>query len=174
VTSTEQKSSAFHAERIRLSRNLRGAQKELEALDLLGDIAEIGSAMAWFHTAYGTAPDPVDGHSIDLQPITGVDARVLAMRVLERVRVIMPNPPLKVDKTFDASSGKITYTIEGPLPGWTLKVSGGEPRCKMKKIETPVYFPAKTVPARTEMVVRYEIENPEECLGATGTHKEEE
>lgn len=141
-------------------------RQSLAALDVIGDMPGIESiyAWGWSKKIEVTASPAQVGHP-------PIDARTLALQIVGRMKSLGQVPPM-VSKSFDSSNGKITYSIPGPLPGWKIQISGGEPRCKVRKevevVEIPEQVkPAETIAAHTETKVKYVIENPEEC-GAEG------
>lgn len=139
----------------------------IQALDAIGDLEGIGYIYAtqW-------------GHRVDIQPLAeglpegakAFTAREVAMQVVARLKANGMVPPM-VTKNFDSTTGKITYSMPGPLPGWKIQVSGGEARCKVKPVTRKRVVPAtaavSAVEAHEVEYVAYEIENPEEC-GAEG------
>ena len=106
--------------------------------------------------------------SINITPADKVDARALAFDVARALHAT-DHP---IAKSFDSYSGKVKYTVTldfsnlAPFAALTNKllkviVSGGEARCKVRKVVTKEYVPAAA--AHYEERERYVIENPEEC-----------
>jgi len=106
--------------------------------------------------------------AINLTPADNVDARALAFDVARALNAT-DHP---IAKSFDSYSGKVKYTVTldftnlAPFAALTNKllkviVSGGEARCKVRKVVTKEYVPAAA--AHYEERERYVIENPEEC-----------
>jgi hypothetical protein len=147
--------TAWKRRRDLITENLNSYLQELAAIDALGDIGE-GAGSIYLSTYR---------KQIDVLPIEGVSARDVAIAVLGALKRA-GNPPAMAAKSFDKDSGKVTFSIPGPMPGWTIAVSGGEPRCRIKKVvtqrEVPVYEKVQTGTAIKEEVT-FEIENPEEC-----------
>jgi hypothetical protein len=129
-------------------------RRELEVLEALGDIPAAYVYPNFF------------GKDIDITPPQGTTARDLALKVIARLREKGQAPPIATKK-LEASTGKITYEVPGPMEGWTLKVSGGDPRCRVvpvTKTRTVAAKPAvAAVEAHEEEYTEYVIENPEEC-----------
>lgn len=134
-------------------------ERELEVLEALDGLpASNVSANGW-------------NKKIDIQPPEGTDARALAMQTIAHLRS-KGQPPTIATKHLDASTGKISYEIPGPMPGWTLTVSGGDPRCRVVPVKRLRQVPEKpavaAVAAHEEEYTEYVIENPEECGAAGG------
>jgi hypothetical protein len=138
-----------------IQENLNSYLQELAALDALGDLGEGVSSL--YVSPYR--------QQIDVQPVEGVSARDVALTALSALKRA-GNLPATAKKSFDKSTGRVTFEIPGPMPGWKILVSGGEPRCKIKKVISTIEVPVTetvTVGMTTKEVVTFEIENPEEC-----------
>jgi hypothetical protein len=147
--------TAWKRRRDLIQENLNSYLQELAAMDALGDIGEGAGSM--YLSTYRK--------QIEVLPLEDVSARDVALAVLSALKRA-GNSPAKATKSFDATTGKVTFEIPGPMPGWTVRVSGGEPRCKIKKVVRTVEVPVTetvTVGMTTKEVVTFEIENPEEC-----------
>lgn len=152
--------SVWRSEKERLVSWVSCYQRELAALESLGEIDDIGSYS-------------LNGFSnvMSISPANGVNARDLALQIIARLRAQGQMPPIAT-KHLEASTGKITYTLPGPIPGWTMEISGGDPRCKVVPVTKFRTVPAKpavaAVEAHEEPYTEYVIENPEECGAAGG------
>lgn len=103
------------------------------------------------------------------------DARTAAITMLARFRAggaFGVDGLTKATKKFDAETGKVSFSMPGPLPGWTTTVSGGDPRCQVElvteEVEVPEVPAKEAVPATTKMVQRYKLVDPEGCGAAGG------
>ena len=143
--------SAWTTEVERLRRSIEAEKEALAAIESLGELA----GADWVYASgYQKAV---------LISVYDGNAKEIALLALNRIREISDRPPLKADKQFDSSSGKISYTVRGLPNGWKTVVSGGDPRCRVERIEEEVEVPEKVEAAHTETKVRYVIDNPEEC-----------
>lgn len=133
-------------------------QKELAAIDALGEMETIGSI---YPNGYG--------RTVTITPVEGTNARDLALQIISRLRERGQTPTMAT-KTLDTSTGKITYKVPGPMAGWSAEISGGDPRCKVVAVKKTRIVPGKpavaAVEAHEEEYTTYEIENPEECGAA--------
>lgn len=101
---------------------------------------------------------------ICVEPRAGVDVRSVAMGCLRAQRLAAKGAiPLRslAEKKFDEYTGKIKYKIESQFEGWTIEVSGGEPRCEIVKVTTDEEVPARE--AYTHTVERYKLKDPAAC-----------
>jgi hypothetical protein len=125
----------------------------LNAIEALGDL-EVGSVWVMGYRK-----------AIELSPTAGSNARTLTLAVLSRLKEI-GRPIAIASKTFDETTGKVTFQIPGPLDGWVIRIVGGEPRCKVVPVTEEIDVPitnAVVVGTEKKRITRYVIENPEEC-----------
>jgi hypothetical protein len=146
--------TAYQFRRGMIISNIAENQRELQVCDALGEIEGAGRIYI-----------SIWGQRIDIDPKPNVTARQLALNVLSALKA-KGAAPSKAEKTFDASTGKVTFKIPMSIGGvaFSIDVCGGEPRCKVKEVIEEYMVEGKpAVEAHLAKRKRYVIENPEEC-----------
>jgi hypothetical protein len=146
----KQQHAAFVAEYDRLQKDRRRTAERLRILKLIGPV---------LNASYVHAPSYTT--TIEFQPLAGCE-KPLLRELLAKARKLTGSPQ-KAHKSFNENSGKVRHLIPLHPLGWTMEMSGVQPKCKVKKVTRPVHHEARE--AWTEQREVYELENPEECLG---------
>jgi hypothetical protein len=93
--------------------------------------------------------------AVTLTPERDDEARALLIEVFRAVGA------RKAAKTFSEYSGKVQYTIA--TPGVQVVIKAVPPRCEVEAYEV-----VETTPAHTQVVKKFRLKNPAECLGQSG------
>src|SRR5882672_146421 len=113
--------TAYQFRRSMILSDMADNTRQLAICDALGEVEGAGRIYISIYSK-----------RIDVTPKDGVTARQIAINVLSALKA-KGNAPTKAEKTFDASAGTVTFKIPGPM-GFTVEVTGGEPRCKIKEV----------------------------------------
>src|SRR5882757_5993878 len=108
-----------------IQEDIKAEKARIAILQMLGDVGEVESCYVSYYSK-----------DVSVQPISTDSARALALRFVANIMKLSTTKDLvAAQKSFDASTGKVTYTVVGPMPDWKITIAGGDPRCKIKKVE---------------------------------------